>query len=237
MRIAPAALAIALAAPAALADVVRLVDGQVISGTVKSCEDGNVVFEPPAARAVLLKIADISTGEGAGIERCLSGRTGGAATIRESNWYGVPIIIVGASSLVIGFASLVLTAGQGSAGAGGGVLLGATGLLFAPAVIHAIHGKAGTAVGSVGMHLGLGLGGALLGAALTSCPINSDTCGLRGAGNALAGLVIAQLVATTIDAASLAYEDRPVRVSTTLPMRDAPQGRPTPAGLALALRF
>jgi hypothetical protein len=195
------------------------------------------VFEPPAGRAVLFKIADIATAEGPGIERCLGGRIGGAATIRESTWYGVPIILAGASSLVIGFASLALSAGQGSSGASGGVLLGATGLLFAPAVIHAIHGKAGTAFGSVAMHLGLGLGGALLGAALTSCPITSDTCGLRYGGNALAGAVAAQLVATTIDAASLAYEDRPARVSATLLMRDTPQGRPAPAGLALALRF
>src|SRR5947208_2070939 len=128
MRIAPAVLAIALAAPAAFADVLRLVDGQVISGTVKSCEHGNVVFEPPAAQAVVLKVADIATGEGPGIERCLGGRTGGAATNRESTWYGVPIILAGASSLVVGIASLALSAGQNSSGAGAGVLLGATGL-------------------------------------------------------------------------------------------------------------
>src|SRR5438067_10778816 len=88
-----------LATPAA-ADVVRLSDGQVVTGVVRSCQGGEIVVEPPASAPVLLKIADVASGEGAGIERCLGGRILDPTFVRGKSYAG-EIVVAEASSLLL----------------------------------------------------------------------------------------------------------------------------------------
>jgi len=76
-----------------------------------------------------------------------------------------------------------------------------------------------------------------LGAATASGSGDEDV--LAKAGGAALGLLASQVLATTIDAAALAYEDVPQsRLSVGVLFREPPRGaRPAPAGLALTLRF
>ncbi|MFL5370300.1 MAG: hypothetical protein ACJ78Z_08925, partial [Myxococcales bacterium] len=82
---------------AAAADVVHLSNGQVVTGVVRSCQGGDIVIEPPASAPVLLKIADVASGEGANIERCLGGSNRDPEVIRR-RWYGWQIIVTEAAS-------------------------------------------------------------------------------------------------------------------------------------------
>src|SRR3954463_705088 len=94
----PALLFLVLATPmAAAADVVHLSNGQVVTGVVRWCQGGDIVIEPPASAPVLLKIADIASGEGANIERCLGGSSRDPEVTR-GRWYGSQIVVPGATS-------------------------------------------------------------------------------------------------------------------------------------------
>jgi hypothetical protein len=89
----PALLFFVLATPmAASADVIHLSNGQVVTGTVRSCQGGEIVVDPPASQSVVVQLADVASGEGAAIERCIGGRVPQATTVR-GNWYGGQIFI------------------------------------------------------------------------------------------------------------------------------------------------
>jgi hypothetical protein len=217
MRIAPAVIAMALAAPAALGDVVRLADGQVISGTVDSCRDGDVILAPPAGQPVVVKSAEIASAQGADIERCLGGR---------GRWYGLQILLAEASSIGV----LALGAGIRSDGL---AAIGLLGVGLSPAIVHAAHGRPGAALGSLGLHIGLGVAGTLIGAAAASCD-PSEECP-AALGGAAIGLAASQIVATVFDVASLGYEPRPEKIAVGLVLPDRTD--PSKRGLTLAFRF
>jgi len=216
----------------AYADVIRLADGQVISGKIQSCQGGEIVVAPPATAPVLVKVADVASGEGVDIERCLGGPTPTRDAV-GGRWYGAQILLAELASLGLGPVGAWTNTGSLA-------LVGAFGVLFSPAIIYGIHGNWGRAAGSAGIHVGLGLAGAFLGAAVGSGS-NDDDEGLRAAGGAVIGLIASQIVATTIDVASFAYEDPPPRVSMGVLFREtAPDRRgqrAAPAGLSLTLRF
>jgi len=223
-------LAICSAPVAAYADVIHLADGQVISGKIQSCEAGDIVVAPDAAAPVLIKLADVAGGEGADIERCLGGPVYGRPADRR--WYGGQVILAEVASI------LLVPAGA-AANSGSLAAVGLLGMALSPGIVHGIHGNGGRGFGSIGLHVGLGVAGAFAGAALTSGGTD-DEYGLRKLGGAAVGLLVSQIVATTIDAASFAYEDPPppTRVAVGVLFRDrAADGRRVPGGLALALRF
>jgi len=104
----------------ARADAIRLADGQVVTGKIQSCERGEIVVAPPAAAPVLLKVADVASGEGADIERCLGG---------ERRWYGGQVILAELGSMLLVPAGLV-------AHSGGLVGVGLVGMALSPAIVH-----------------------------------------------------------------------------------------------------
>jgi hypothetical protein len=214
------------------ADVIHLANGQVISGTVLSCEGSEILVEPPASRSVLIKVADVARGEGAGIERCLGGtHAPGSSTVR-GQWYGDEILVAGGSSLLL----LLLAAGIHSPGL---ALVSFTGIALSPAVLHVVHGNVGRAFGSLGIHFALGTAGLFLGSALAPC--NGDLCGLQALAGAGVGVLLTQVIASAIDAYALAYQQIPVRLSLgILPPRPRSDGYAMhrgPAGIQLSVRF
>jgi hypothetical protein len=224
-----------LAAPlGAAADVIRLADGQVVSGTIRSCQDGEVVVEPPAAMPVLVKIADISSGEGADIERCLGGRKVAADTVR-GRWYGGQIVVAEiASLLVLPLAAAAAQSAFPQSSALG--VLGLAGMLLSPAVLHAVHGNTGRAFGSLGIHVGLGGAGVLLGSTLTPCN-GEEACPPLEAVGALIGLLASQAIATVVDVSSFAYEQQPSRLAVSVLSGEGRRPRTAPTGISLAVRF
>ncbi|MFL5371010.1 MAG: hypothetical protein ACJ78Z_12515 [Myxococcales bacterium] len=227
----PALLFLVLATPmAAAADVVHLSNGQVVTGVVRSCQGGDVVIEPPASAPVLLKIADVASGEGADIERCLGGSSRDPEVTR-GRWYCWQIIVTEAASVV----AVPVAAGIDSPGL---AIVGLSGAILSPAIVHMAHGNPGRGAASVGIHLGMGLAGLLLGAVIVPDNHNDDVMNL--AGPAL-GLFVSQVVATTIDVASFAYEEPPSRFAVGALLapagRDPRTVRKQVSGLQLSLRF
>src|SRR5437763_862205 len=223
-------LALLVVATPAAADVVHLSGGQVVTGVLRSCQGGETVIEPPASAPVLLKIADVVSGEGAGIEGCLGGRTPQPAMVRGKS-YGGQVVVAEASSILL----LALAAGTGS---GGPVYTGLAALVVSPAIVHGLHGNGGRAVGSLAFHLALGVGGLYLGATLAS---NGDEeCCAQATVGAVLGIVASQVIATAIDVSTLAYEEVPSRFGVGVllpPPRPDHRLAHAPPGLQLSLRF
>jgi hypothetical protein len=228
----PALLFLVLATPmAAAADVIHLSDGQVVAGVVRSCQGGDIVIEPPASAAVLLKIADVASGEGPAIERCLGGRIPDPTLVRGKP-YGGQIVVAESSSILL----LALGGGIGSRGL---VYTSLAGLVVSPAILHGLHGNGGRAAASLGIHLALGLGGTLLGAAVTSG--GEEECCAGAEVGAVIGFLVSQVIATTIDVFSFAYQEAPSRFAIGALLgpaeRDPRAVRKPLSGLQLSLRF
>jgi hypothetical protein len=221
---------LALATPA-MADVIRLADGQVLNGTVRSCQGGEIVVDLPASQPIVVNIAEVTSGEGTGIEACLGGRVPQAQAVR-GKWYGGQILIAEGSSVAL----LLLGAGVRSPGLG---VTGLAGIALSPAILHSVHGNGGRAAASIGIHVGLGALGALLGTALIPC--GGEDCFVATETGAALGLLASQVVATVIDVSSFAYEDVPSRFAVgpllAPPQSDRRPARKSPAGVQLSLRF
>jgi hypothetical protein len=105
--------------------------------------------------------------------------------------YGLHIVGIDAASIVAGAAT------------GRGEVFVAGWLLGAP-LVHLAHGNPGRALGSLALHAGLPLAGALVGFAAESCgPTDGAFCGLGGA---IIGTGLGMIAATSIDAAALAQD-------------------------------
>src|SRR3954466_148532 len=184
-----------------------------------------LVLATPMAAA-----ADVVSGEGANIERCLGGSSRDPEVTR-GRWYGWQIIVTEAASVV----AVPVAAGIDSPGL---AIVGISGAILSPAIVHMAHGNPGRGAASVGIHLGMGLAGLLLGTVIVPDNHNDDVMNL--AGPAL-GLFVSQVVATTIDVASFAYEEPPSRFAVGALLapagRDPRTVRKQVSGLQLSLRF
>jgi hypothetical protein len=76
-------------------------------------------------------------------------------------------------------------------------------------IVHAAHGRWGTAGASLVLRVGLPTGLALLGANLNSCDRRTDPEGLCPAVSAGLGFVVGAVAAIALDAGLLAYDDVP----------------------------
>jgi hypothetical protein len=154
-------------------------------------------------------------------------------------WYGWQILAVDGGSLAL------ILAGAGSQSTQFITDLGLLGYVAGGPTVHWAHGNVGKGFGSLGLRLGLPLGGLLLGVAMAG-----GSCGTgNSCDNAILDIVlgfgIGFIAAPIIDVAALAYDDAPPKTpsatlrapalrlapTATLP-RDA-AGRMTPSlGLA-----
>lgn len=124
----------------------------------------------------------------------------------EEEWYGYQTLLVDAASLglMIGGAAMASNA-HGNGDAGGYVALaGAAGYVLGAPIVHWTHGRIGPGFGSLGLRVGMPLGGmfwgAVIGAAMDSHHDDSV------AGGAAIGFLGGMAGAILFDAALLAYE-------------------------------
>jgi hypothetical protein len=143
----------------------------------------------------------------------------------KMRWYGEQTLLADAGSVVFLIAGAVASDGSSRAGhQAGDVLIGIGGAgywLGAP-IVHAAHGQWGGAAGSLGLRVGLPLGGALVGGllGLAACGGSSgdSEIGCPGVGAAI-GAVGGAIAAPFVDAFALAYEPgpRPSREAAVAP--------------------
>jgi hypothetical protein len=135
-----------------------------------------------------------------------------------SVWYGLPILIIDVSSVVVAHVGLL-------AGSSGVVLLSGGVYLVGGPAVHFSRGNIGRGFGSFGLRLGmpvvLGLGGLVAGAALGSSNNNGDAIGalvLAALGGYVGGM-LGIAGASTIDIAALARDDVPTKTQATWTLR------------------
>ena len=122
----------------------------------------------------------------------------------KRQWYGWQTLLTDAGSL------LLIVAAAESDDSGGYALAGAAGYLAGGPIVHAAHGHAGKAWGSLGLRAGAPLGGALVGLAIGSASAGDcagDLCGLEALAFGAVGFIIGTGAAIVIDAAVIANED------------------------------
>ncbi|MDB4933743.1 MAG: uncharacterized protein JWP87_715 [Labilithrix sp.] len=131
--------------------------------------------------------------------------TGTARPTSTRRWYGWETLMADGISLVVvpAVAIAVVPSRNGDNG-GTAVGLAAASYALAPPIVHLAHGRPGIAAASLGLRLGVPVGGAMLGAAVAG-DCGGSFCRL---GPAAAGFVVGMVVATTIDAAVFAFEPR-----------------------------
>jgi hypothetical protein len=139
----------------------------------------------------------------------------------ESRWYGWQILIADGLSIAA-FASGV----SGERGEGGELaVLGVVSYALVPGAIHGAHGRAGAALGSVGLRLGGPLIGAWLGSSASD-----DSGQLPSEGFAL-GFMLGIVGAIAIDVSLLAHESVPKRDRATFGISVAPTDGGVRAGV------
>ncbi len=118
---------------------------------------------------------------------------------RVRTWYGWQILISDAVS-----AALVL--GSAEAGIQEASDVATVAFVLGGPVIHVLHGKTRTGLYSLGLKIGLPVGGALIGAAVGSarCRREEDAAFLCGLGDVAVGLLVGYAVAEVIDVFILA---------------------------------
>ncbi|MGH7435363.1 MAG: hypothetical protein ACRENE_06790 [Polyangiaceae bacterium] len=127
----------------------------------------------------------------------------------QRTWYGWQTLLVDGASFLILFAGTGLagqteTRGEGQALAG----LFLVGYLGGGPTVHWAHGHVGRGFGSLGLRVGLPMGGALLGLlAAASSPASNN--GLTGIADIGLGFVLGIIAAPIVDAAWLAFDDEP----------------------------
>jgi hypothetical protein len=135
----------------------------------------------------------------------------------ETHWYGWQTLLTDAGS----FGAALLTQNA--------YALAAVYVLGAP-VVHAAHGRAGAAVGSLALRVALPIAGIYLGAAAANCSAQfhheDDQCGLT---ESVIGFGLGMLAASVIDATALSWET--VEKKTPTPSFSiAPSVAPIPGG-------
>ena len=132
-----------------------------------------------------------------------------AVTDLPRHWYGWQTILVDAGSLLMFL---------GGAASQSGTLAAFSGVTYAvgPPIVHAVHGRAGEALGSVLLRVGLPFLLAVVGVGIgdAATPSNQSN-NVFAAGpivGALTGLVTGVLAAAAIDDAVLAWEPGPVSI-------------------------
>jgi hypothetical protein len=143
---------------------------------------------------------------------------------QTSRWYGGQTLFVDGTSIGL----VVLGATQESSGLIG---LGVSGYLLGGPIVHWAHGHAGKGFGSLGLRVGLPIGGALAGVGLANC--HGGGGGYCGLGEALVGFSLGIIGAIVIDSAALAYEDVPVESRPTA--RVAPSLQVSQSSVCLGL--
>jgi hypothetical protein len=164
------------------------------------------------------------------------------------NWYGWQTLIAIAPFDIAMFVGLART------GAPGGSEAFYTGLIgrgLAPAVVHLAHGKPGTAIGSIGLHVGMTAAGLAigygLGIALTNqnCPPVSPCRNnfVSVPNGPIPGAVVGSMSATILDVVFFGYRQKLSWTASapTTPARTAwsmaPYAAPGGAGLAAGGAF
>lgn len=122
----------------------------------------------------------------------------------EEEWYGYQTLLVDAASLGLMIGGAAMAARSRSDTGGYVALTGAAGYVLGAPIVHWTHGRIGPGFGSLGLRVGMPLGGmfwgALIGAAMDSH--HNDSVGAGAAIGFLGGMAGAIL----FDAALLAYE-------------------------------
>jgi hypothetical protein len=142
----------------------------------------------------------------------------------RETWYGWQTLLLDGASI-----GLMLTKSDAT---GWGVV----GYFFAPSIVHFAHRNVGNGFASIGLRIGLPFVGILLGSMASSC-FNGDSnlaCDLDAA---TAGLLLGMAGAITIDAAALAYEQRPRRRSAGVTVSPLLSLHPGDARVGLAGAF
>jgi hypothetical protein len=135
------------------------------------------------------------------------------ATVVVEQSYGLQILAMDG----VGIALLV------AGGSSDSEALGTIGLLtmgFGPAVVHAAHGHADSAVASALMRPALTIGGVYMGAAMADCGGDHDEF-LCGLGEAMIGGLIGYGTSVAIDASYLARSRRTTRTPRWIPTASA----------------
>lgn len=122
-------------------------------------------------------------------------------------WYGGQTLVVDGLSL----GALLLSGGSNS---GELAAFGGLGYLFGAPVVHAAHGHVGKPFASFGMRVGLPMGGLFLGCAAEGRKGGDFGC----LGGAVIGFVLGGIAAISLDAAVVAYDERPDREAAHAPV-------------------
>lgn len=139
-------------------------------------------------------------------------------------WYGWQTLA--SDGITIG---LLLTAAGSDGEAGGLATLSLATYLLAPPIIHASHDRVGVSFASLGVRVGLPLGGMMVGAASADCGGEDDEmfCGLS---EAAIGFTLSALSAMVIDGAFLAWEPPPERQRDAARISISPAVKPVRGG-------
>jgi hypothetical protein len=150
-------------------------------------------------------------------------------TLILEDGYGGQIVAASLASIPLGLAAEKVKTGYGAR-----TFLAV--YAFGPPLVHAFHGRYGTAFGSLGLRVALPVVAAFIGAAATASPPSQETyLNSAFAGGAL-GLVLGMAGATVIDAVFLA-DQRFVEAPPAPAISFGPVVHQRGGGLQLALRF
>lgn len=151
------------------------------------------------------------------------------APVLEMRWYGWQTILVDAGTVALAFATM--TPGCDGCGREVGVVSATVfvaGYALGAPIVHVAHGRPLTGLGSFGLRVVLPVLGAYIGLAAVPCPPSREEgCGL---GALPLGFAIGAMVASVIDAAALAWEERPVVAETPAAISFAPAFTPISHG-------
>lgn len=133
----------------------------------------------------------------------------------RSHWYGGAILVVDSTALALGIAAVAKPDAAAPLAMGAGLAYLAGG-----PIVHARHGRTGTALGSLGLRVGIPIAAAGVGAGVGAAgesDCSGEWCGIGAIIGGIFGFGAGMLVASVVDIAGLAYE----RESNTSTLRVA----------------
>lgn len=154
-----------------------------------------------------------------------------------SRWYGWQNLLVDGGGVALMFGGAV---SSGTRLTDAMLVVGVSTYVIGSGVVHFAHSRYAAGGAAVALHVGLPLLGAVIGAKAENCSLAShpnDGDGFCGVFGGLLGLLTGIVAATTIDAATLAYEDVPVAPTTSLRVTPAVSFSGGRATLGLAATF
>lgn len=163
--------------------------------------------------------------------QCGHERVPSVAPKARRHWYGGTILAVDLAALTLGIAAVA----HPDASAPLAIAGSATYLLGGP-IVHAVHGRTGTAFGSLGLRVGVPIASAGVGAVVGAAAqgdCSGDWCGIGAVVGGVFGFGAGMLVASVVDIAGLAYEAEPNSAGPRVALLPSIDPRRASAGLDL----